>query len=123
MVAVECGVALCAAVDWHRAAHPGAEFGDPLKKPAQDQSVIRFEVAPRSIAMILATIAGVWLAYKLWIVELILVMALILAGTFNPVIEWLETHGLKTRVRPGPLLCHEERRRGGSAVPHAATAC
>jgi predicted PurR-regulated permease PerM len=66
-----------------------------LKKPVQEKSVFRFEVAPRSIAMILATIAGVWLAYKLWIVELILVMALILAGTFNPVIEWMETRGLR----------------------------
>ena len=45
--------------------------------------------------LILATIAGVWLAYQLWIVELILVMALILAGTFNPLIEWMEKRGLR----------------------------
>ena len=66
-----------------------------MKKPVQDKAIVRFEIAPRSIALILATIAGVWLAYELWIVELILVMALILAGTFNPVIEWVEARGLR----------------------------
>jgi predicted PurR-regulated permease PerM len=66
-----------------------------MKVPAQDKSVVRFEIAPRSIALILATIALVWLAYHLWIVELILVMALILAGTFNPLIEWMEKRGLR----------------------------
>lgn len=45
--------------------------------------------------MVLATIVGVWLAYQLWVVWLILVMALILAGTFHPVIKWMEERGLK----------------------------
>jgi predicted PurR-regulated permease PerM len=66
-----------------------------MKVPAQDTSVVRFEIAPRSIVLILATIALVFLAYHLWIVELILVMALILAGTFNPLIEWMEERGLR----------------------------
>ena len=43
----------------------------------------------------LATIVGVWLAYRLWIVWLILVMALTLAGTFHPAIKWMETRGLR----------------------------
>ena len=38
---------------------------------------------------------GAWLAYQLWVVWLILVMALILAGTFHPVIKWMEERGLK----------------------------
>ena len=59
------------------------------------EPVVRFEIAPRSIALILATIAGVWLAWQLWTVELILIIALILAGTFNPLIEWMERHGLR----------------------------
>src|ERR1700733_7536126 len=66
-----------------------------MKTAAPDKSIVRFEIAPRSIVLILATIAGVWLAYELWFVELILVMALILAGTFNPLIEWMEMHGLR----------------------------
>lgn len=58
-------------------------------------SVVRFEIAPRSIALVLATVAGVWLAWELWTVELILIIALILAGTFNPLIEWMERRGFR----------------------------
>ena len=63
-------------------------------KHVQDNAVVRFEITPRSIALILAAVAGVWLVYQLWVVILILVMALILAGTFNPLIERMERHGL-----------------------------
>lgn len=66
-----------------------------MKSPSPKTSVVRFEISPRSIALILATIAGVWLAWQLWLVELILIVALILAGTFNPLIEWMERHGLR----------------------------
>jgi predicted PurR-regulated permease PerM len=58
-------------------------------------SVVRFEIAPRSIVLVLASVAGVWLAWQLWNVELVLIVALILAGTFNPVIEWLERRGMR----------------------------
>jgi predicted PurR-regulated permease PerM len=57
-------------------------------------ATVRFAIAPRSIALVLATIAGVWLAYELRLVWLILVVALILAGTIHPVIKWLELRGL-----------------------------
>jgi predicted PurR-regulated permease PerM len=66
-----------------------------MKVPVQDKSLVRFEIAPRSIALVLATIAGVWLAYQLRIVGLILVIALILAGTFNPLVEWMEERRVK----------------------------
>ena len=61
----------------------------------EDKSVVRFEIAPRSIALVLATLAGVWLAYQLRIVGLILIVALIVAGTFNPLIGWMEKRGLR----------------------------
>ena len=66
-----------------------------MKVPQQETSNVRIEIAPRSVALILATMAGVWLVFQLWIVVLILVVALILAGTFNPVIESMERRGLK----------------------------
>jgi predicted PurR-regulated permease PerM len=66
-----------------------------MKVPAQDKAVVRFEVAPRSIALILATIVGVWLVLQLRAVVLLLVVALIFAGTFNPLVEWMERRGLK----------------------------
>jgi predicted PurR-regulated permease PerM len=52
-----------------------------------------FEIAPRSIVMLLAIGAGVWLAVQLWVVWLILVMALIVAGTIHPPVKWLEARG------------------------------
>lgn len=66
-----------------------------MQAPVNEPAIIRVEITPRSIVLVLAAVAGVWLLYKLWMVALILVMALILAGTFNPVIEWMEAHGIK----------------------------
>ncbi|MFA6165828.1 MAG: AI-2E family transporter [Gemmatimonadaceae bacterium] len=66
-----------------------------MKAPVKEPSIVSVEITPRSIVMILAAVAAVWLAYQLWIVALVLVMALVLAGTFNPVIEWMEAHGIK----------------------------
>jgi predicted PurR-regulated permease PerM len=66
-----------------------------MKVPAQDGTVVRFEIAPRSIAWILATVVGVWLFIQLRMVVLLLVVALVFAGTFNPLVEWMERRGLK----------------------------
>src|SRR5207248_6089533 len=66
-----------------------------MKVPAQDKTVVRFEVAPRTIAWILAAIAGVWLLRELWVLLLLVVVALVFAGTFNPLVEWMERRGLK----------------------------
>jgi predicted PurR-regulated permease PerM len=57
--------------------------------------VVRFEIAPRSIVRVLATVAAVWLLFRLRAVVLLLVVALIFAGTFNPLVEWMERRGLK----------------------------
>jgi len=66
-----------------------------MNVPAQDKTVVRFEIAPRSIAWILATIVGVWLFVQLRVIALLVVVALVFAGTFNPLVEWMERHGLK----------------------------
>ncbi len=66
-----------------------------MKVPAQDKTVIRFEIAPRTIGWILATIAGVWLLRQLWMIVLLVVVALVFAGTFNPLVGWMEKRGLK----------------------------
>ena len=57
--------------------------------PAPQPAVVRFEIAPRSIARVLATVAGVWLVLQLRAVVLLVVVALVFAGTFNPLVEWL----------------------------------
>ena len=66
-----------------------------MKVPAQATTVVRFEISPRSIAWILATIVGVWLFLQLRAIVLLVVVALVFAGTFNPLVEWLERRGIK----------------------------
>jgi predicted PurR-regulated permease PerM len=66
-----------------------------MKGPAQTTTLIRFEISPRSIAWILATIVGVWLFLQLRAIVVLLVVALVFAGTFNPLVEWLERRGIK----------------------------
>lgn len=51
-------------------------------------------ITPRSIALIVGTIVGMWLVYQLRTVGLVLLVALILAGTFNPLIERMEKRGI-----------------------------
>jgi putative heme transporter len=66
-----------------------------VKTPAQDKTTVRFEIAPRTIGWILATLAGIWLLGQLWVIVLLVVVALIFAGTFNPLIEWMGKHGVR----------------------------
>ena len=66
-----------------------------MKLPAQATTVVRFEISPRSIAWILATIVGVWLFLQLRAIVLLVVVALVFAGTFNPLVEWMERRGIK----------------------------
>ena len=66
-----------------------------MKLPAQATTLVRLEISPRSIAWILATIVGVWLFLQLRAIVLLLVVALVFAGTFNPLVEWMERRGVK----------------------------
>jgi len=66
-----------------------------LQVPPQGRTVFRLEVDPRSVAFVFAAIVGAWLFFQLRAVVLLLVVALVLVGTFNPVIEWMERRGIK----------------------------
>ena len=66
-----------------------------MQFPPQKNIIVRFEVAPRSIVWLLATIAGIWLFLQLHTVILLLVVALVFAGALNPLIEWMERHGIR----------------------------
>ena len=52
----------------------------PVKAPAPEKTVVRFEIAPSTIGLILATGAGVWLLRELWVIGLLVVVALVLVG-------------------------------------------
>jgi len=66
-----------------------------MQAPAQAKTVVRFEISPRSIVWVLATIAAVWLFLQLHAIAVLLVVALVFAGTFNPLVEWMERRGFK----------------------------
>lgn len=54
----------------------------------------RVEIAPRTIFLVLGVIAGVWLLGQLEIVLAVVTIALVLVGTFDPVVGWLERRKL-----------------------------
>ena len=55
---------------------------------------LRIELSPRTLIFILLMIAGVWLAIQLWTVFVVLLVALVLVGTFDPLVGWFERRGL-----------------------------
>lgn len=57
--------------------------------------MLRIEIAPRTLWYVLLAIAGVWIAFKLTTVLIVIVVALVLVGTFDPLVSWLERRGLK----------------------------
>src|SRR5437868_15273177 len=75
-----------------------------MKMPAQERTVVRFEIAPRTIGWILAAAAGAWVLRELWLIGLLLVVALVFAGTFNPLVEWMDKRGLTRMVSRALLL-------------------
>jgi predicted PurR-regulated permease PerM len=64
----------------------------PEKPPAR--TLVRLEIAPQAIGWVLATIAGVWLLAQLWVILLLVLVALVFVGTFNPLVKWLERRGI-----------------------------
>lgn len=53
---------------------------------------MRHEISLRSIFTILAIAGGILLIVRVWQTVLILMVALVLAGTFSPAVTWLERH-------------------------------
>jgi predicted PurR-regulated permease PerM len=52
------------------------------------------DVSFRSLLKVLAVVAGVWLLWQLWFVVVLVAIALVIAGTLNPMVTWLEEHGV-----------------------------
>jgi len=56
---------------------------------------LRVEIAPKTIALVLGAIAGVWVLGQLTAVLAVVTVALVLVGTFDPLVGWLERRGLR----------------------------
>jgi putative heme transporter len=55
---------------------------------------LRIEIAPKTIFLVLGVIAGIWFLGQLANVLSVVIIALVLVGTFDPLVAWLERHGL-----------------------------
>jgi len=56
-----------------------------------------FEISPKTMVLLVLVVASLWLLIRLWPVLLVLVAALLVAGTLSPAVRWLE----EKRVRRG----------------------
>ena len=56
---------------------------------------LRIEIAPRTIFWLLGVVTGIWLLGQLTTVLSVLTVALVLVGTFDPVVGWLERRGIR----------------------------
>jgi predicted PurR-regulated permease PerM len=66
-----------------------------MHRPALPGSRVSIEIAPRTIFWLLAVVAGIWLLGQLATVLAVLTIALVLVGTFDPVVSWLERRGIR----------------------------
>lgn len=71
----------------------------PLDDP--HTRTIRHELSLRSLLSVIAIAAGLWLLLRIWEIILLLVIALVLAGTVSPAVGWLERRRVK---RPSPSV-------------------
>ena len=78
--------------------HPSKTAPPPAKalakRPRPLVQITRFELAPQSLGLLLATAGALWMLGQLVAILLTVVCALILAGTLNPVVDRLEAKGL-----------------------------
>ena len=61
----------------------------------REPTVVRIELTLKSLLIVLALIAGVWLLLNLIPVLLVLVVALMIVGALNPVVAWLARRKVK----------------------------
>jgi predicted PurR-regulated permease PerM len=66
--------------------------------------IIRHELSLRSAFSVIAIAAVLWLVVQIWQIILLLIMALILAGTVSPILSWLERHHIPRAIALGLIL-------------------
>src|ERR1035437_4951989 len=59
---------------------------------------IRFELSSKTLVALVLVVASLWLLVRLWTVLLVLVVALLLAGTLSPAVRWIEKRRVGRRV-------------------------
>jgi putative heme transporter len=64
--------------------------------PADDPRVsrLRVEIAPKTVVLVLGVLAAIWILGQLTGVLAVVTVALVLVGTFDPMVTWMERRGL-----------------------------
>ncbi|MBL0215605.1 MAG: AI-2E family transporter [Myxococcales bacterium] len=60
-----------------------------------ERTTLRIEIAPRTIIFLLLAVASVWIAFELATVLTVITVALVLVGTLDPLVAWLERRGIR----------------------------
>ncbi|MGE5181412.1 MAG: AI-2E family transporter [Acidobacteriota bacterium] len=66
-----------------------------MTEPAEPRRTLRIEISTRTLLAIAACVLGAWVIVRLWTVVVVMLVALVLVGTFDPLVAWLERRGLK----------------------------
>src|SRR4051794_16122569 len=91
------------ALSWQgpMSAHPQhqEQMTPPAARPtAAVRSSVRFEISVRSILIVVAAVAAVWMLVHLVPALLVLVLSLMLVGALNPLVQWLEKRRMGRKV-------------------------
>jgi predicted PurR-regulated permease PerM len=62
---------------------------------SDEPRTLRIEVAPRTLLLVLLLVAAAYLFMRLTNIVLVVVVALVLVGTLDPLVEWLELRGFR----------------------------
>jgi predicted PurR-regulated permease PerM len=81
-------------------------MSQPTESPTEtakvvSKRIIRFELAPLTMIILVLVIAGLWLLFKLLPVLLVLIAAFFIVGTLNPAVRWLEKKGIRRGLSIG----------------------
>ena len=67
---------------------------EPEPTPPRRPSAIRIDISIRTIVYVVLAVASIWLISKLTGVLIVVIVALILVGTIEPIVAWLEKRGM-----------------------------
>jgi predicted PurR-regulated permease PerM len=71
------------------------ESGEPALEALPPRRLLRIEIAPSTMLYVMLIIVGLWFFMRLLPVILVLVCALMIAGTLSPAVDRLERHGIR----------------------------
>jgi predicted PurR-regulated permease PerM len=73
----------------------GRRSDEGIKMATRLTRVIRIEIAPWTMVVLMLVIVGLWLFIRLLPVVLVLVVALMIVGTLAPAVMWMEKRGIQ----------------------------